>query len=438
MLKAGFSRVDVTPPLGSDLWGYFYKRVAKSILDPIEVSALALSDEKETALVIIADFEAIQMKYAGKIKKLVSAKTGIKPECIFIHTTHAHTSIGLTEPSIIPYENSLLEDYSYLDFLYRKFVDVSVMAIEDMSEAKWSWGEKEAIEHFSHVRRYIMKDGLVKTNPFGVEKDIVRPSEESDNTVRLVRFKREGKKDIAFVNYQVHADSVGKEAFSADWPGFARRKVEKVLKDVYCAVIVGFQGDVGTMSFINPIKNSDVPRYMLVGNAIADTVIGAWDKTVDGTSDILYGAVDMVYTNVNTDKEEFYEECKRYIKEVDESGEAKTPVLKSPSGISYVEALRIVNIKELEPMYRKVPVSVLTIGELAIVGIGGEPFVNYGKAVRDTFPEKKIFTACLMNGYEGYLPTKTAFDLGGYEVVTSPFTPSVQDECIEVIKKIMK
>lgn len=435
MFKAGFSRVDVTPPIGIDVWGYFYRRFSKGVLDPIEVSALSLSDGKETALVVIADFESIQMKYALKIKKLISAKTGVKPEYIMIHTTHSHTSIGLSEPGITPFDNNLLEDYAYLDFLYRKFVDVSVMAIEDMSEAKWSYGEKETSEQLSFVRRYIMKNGLVRTNPYGAEEDIVKPSEEPDNTVRLVRFKREGKKDIAFVNFATHTDVVTGEYFSADWPGFTRRNVEKELKNTHCAVLVGFQGDVNHVNFMGE-KKRGLPRAIQMGRVIADAVIDLWNNTKDAEGDAVFGAVDMVYNKTNTDKEEYYDECRLYVDDIDEEGHPKHP--NTPSGISYVEALRIVNIKEIEPMYKKIPVSVLSMGGFSIVGIGCEAFTNYARAVRDAFPEKKIFTACLANGYEGYLPTKVAYGYGGYEVITSPFTPSVEDECIEAIKRIMK
>ena len=35
MLKVGFSRVDVTPPLGSYISGYYYDRFAKGVLDPL-------------------------------------------------------------------------------------------------------------------------------------------------------------------------------------------------------------------------------------------------------------------------------------------------------------------------------------------------------------------------------------------------------------------
>ena len=67
MLKAGFSRLDVTPPLGSYLAGYFHDRYAKGILDPIELNAIAVSDGENTALIITADLLGIAMKYADGI-----------------------------------------------------------------------------------------------------------------------------------------------------------------------------------------------------------------------------------------------------------------------------------------------------------------------------------------------------------------------------------
>ncbi|MBQ5746733.1 MAG: hypothetical protein IIV81_02220, partial [Clostridia bacterium] len=102
------------------------------------------------------------MKYANKLRKLISEKTGIETKYIQIHVTHTHASIGLCDPGLMPFDNNVLEDSYYLDVLYRKFVDVSVMAIEDMSEAKPSYGEKETPEPLAFIRRYIMKDGKVQ------------------------------------------------------------------------------------------------------------------------------------------------------------------------------------------------------------------------------------------------------------------------------------
>ena len=58
-LKAGFSRKDITPPLGVFMPGYYQKRNAKAILDPLQINCVAFSDGKSTALVMQFDTEAL-------------------------------------------------------------------------------------------------------------------------------------------------------------------------------------------------------------------------------------------------------------------------------------------------------------------------------------------------------------------------------------------
>ena len=45
MIKAGFARVDVTPPLGTPIAGYFSVRLSEGVRDPIELNAVALGNE---------------------------------------------------------------------------------------------------------------------------------------------------------------------------------------------------------------------------------------------------------------------------------------------------------------------------------------------------------------------------------------------------------
>ena len=144
----------------------------------------------------------------------------------------------------------------------------------------------------------------------------------------------------------------------------------------------------------------------------------------------------MIYTKTSTDKEEYYDECAALLADVDEEGKLKKS--KTESGITSVEAKRIFNIKEAESIYRKIPVSVLAIGNFAILGTGCQPFVNYAKLLREAYPDKIIMSAAEVNGHEGYLPTKIAFGYGGYEVISSPFNPSIEDEFIDGIKKLIK
>jgi hypothetical protein len=61
-------------------------------------------------------------------------------------------------------------------------------------------------------------------------------------------------------------------------------------------------------------------------------------------------------------------------------------------------------------------INVISIGSLAIVFLPGEPFVETALEIERRSP----FQHTIVTGYSensiGYIPTKTAFQLGGYEV----------------------
>ena len=84
MLKAGFAKVDVTPPLGSPMAGYARERISDGILDPIELVALAVNDGENTALIITADFLGMWETWATEIRDLISKETGVPAECVYI------------------------------------------------------------------------------------------------------------------------------------------------------------------------------------------------------------------------------------------------------------------------------------------------------------------------------------------------------------------
>ena len=55
MFQAGFARVDITPPLGTPLAGYFKERYADGILDPVELNVLAIRDDRCLAVYVAGD-----------------------------------------------------------------------------------------------------------------------------------------------------------------------------------------------------------------------------------------------------------------------------------------------------------------------------------------------------------------------------------------------
>jgi neutral ceramidase len=58
---------------------------------------------------------------------------------------------------------------------------------------------------------------------------------------------------------------------------------------------------------------------------------------------------------------------------------------------------------------------VLRIGDLALVALPGEIFVSLGQGIKADSPFPLTAVVGLANDYVGYVPTRAAFDQGGYE-----------------------
>ncbi|MBQ3573136.1 MAG: hypothetical protein IJA16_00920, partial [Clostridia bacterium] len=76
-MKAGFSRVDITPVMGIGIAGYYKPRFAEGVLDPLEVNALSISVEDKIILMISIDHCGITMDVIDVYKDLIVERTGI-------------------------------------------------------------------------------------------------------------------------------------------------------------------------------------------------------------------------------------------------------------------------------------------------------------------------------------------------------------------------
>ena len=134
MLKAGFSRMDVTPPLGSFVAGDFSERYSKTVLDPLYLNALALSYGDEKVLIIACDFLFIQRIYCDNLRAMIGERVSIPADNVMLCSLHQHSSIMISDK--ITKTNNVMRDTAYLNVLNRKFGDVAAMAMEDLKEAE--------------------------------------------------------------------------------------------------------------------------------------------------------------------------------------------------------------------------------------------------------------------------------------------------------------
>ena len=90
-LKAGFGRVNVNPPMGIQISGYYMTRLADGILDDLEVNALALETANGSAIFLSLDNCVPREDLLSLCRRSVSEATGVPYEAVFTAATHTHT-----------------------------------------------------------------------------------------------------------------------------------------------------------------------------------------------------------------------------------------------------------------------------------------------------------------------------------------------------------
>ena len=72
VLRAGYSKVDITPPMGVTMPGYYNVRYAKGVLDPLSIVGLAFCDGLTTAVILQVDTAHISAEVADAMRAAIA------------------------------------------------------------------------------------------------------------------------------------------------------------------------------------------------------------------------------------------------------------------------------------------------------------------------------------------------------------------------------
>jgi hypothetical protein len=372
-----------------------------------------------------------------RIREGAAEKCGIAKEAVFVACTHTHLG---------PRINDTLgdRDPAYVDNAISIACGVAKMALDDMKDAEMYVNSCDTPVDISYIRRYRMKDGSCATNPGWRNPEIDHPLGTPDKRVALTYFKRENAPEIALINFQVHPDTISGNLISADYPHFVRKTYEAAVPNSLCMYINGAQGDTN-------LANVNAEEYMpRRGYVIAEHV----GRTIAGTALALHAMAEKVEgcpvtakqinIEVPHNKAETAEELEnaKYIKMLyDNKRNAEIPIPKGHSDMSRVTAIagacRMVNLENM-PDFKTLHVTSIRVGDFALVGFPGEPFTEIGRQVKAASDYKMTYIACCANGMEGYYPSASAMDEGGYEASTARYKKGTAEKLIETGIQILK
>jgi hypothetical protein len=332
------------------------------------------------------------------------------------HTHSAPTSTGVFQSD---------PDETYVAELPKRIAAGIVQATKNLAPARIGWGVgSEPNQVFN--RRWRMKEGSISEDPFGkltdkvkmnppvASPDLIEPAGPIDPQVWVVSVESSESQPLALLaNYSLHyVGDVPGQAASADYFGeFANRIEQRLgasgLEPPFVGILSnGTSGDINNINFRTAQERLPTfGRIRLVADAVAKVA-------ADTAASIKY---QDNLTIATAQKELELKVRKATSEELENARDILAKAKDRPlQGLNEFYARETVKLAEYPDTVRLI-VQASRIGDLAIVAIPCETFVEIGLALKATSPFPATFTIELANGYNGYLPTPEQHQLGGYE-----------------------
>ncbi len=396
-LNAGVARAIINPPIGVDLCGYAGRVPGcTSIHDDIYAKALVLDDGQRRAAIVTLDLIGLDDKQVAKIRESAGAAAGIPAANILIGASHTHAGPATAEIRACGQPN-----VDYVAGLLVTIADTVKDAAKNVRPVKFGFGKAEA--HIAINRRYRAPSGEIQ---IGDNKGGL-----TDNEVGIWRFTDDDGNEMATVfNYACHAVTMGGDnrLVSGDWPGAAQRAVERAVG----GQAMFLQGCCGN---INPLRRATFDEVENNGREVGDAVIGVLSG-IPTTGDAEISVVCEV-ANLPLQAAISRKEAEQTMVEMAEllKNKDQLPLHEVHLNQAYYDwAVKIIELGDKAPVSKSFEVQCMSVNGAGIVALPGEVFVEYALNIKKM--RSNIMVAAYANGNVGYVPTRKAFDQGGYEV----------------------
>lgn len=375
IFKAGFAKVDITPPPGIPMWGYGARHDLPSTGTkiPLYFKVVVFDDgENKIAIGGLDLGRSPTQRSFEKILERVKKENNVSMVMLVgSHTHHGPVIELIDEPDCGKGKFDLA--IKYVDELENKICDAIHQAVNNLSPAKIGWFSAETDLNRNRVSKKPVKVRDPELTVIKIEKD-------------------DGNPICALVNFSAHPvlDDILDRRWSSDWVGILQQKFEE-LTEVPCIFLQGSAGDM------SPNTNQERRGVHGFGNAIAEEAVKLYSQIQASTP--------------KSPKIQYKLERFEYTSRMDISNPLVLGTYKQGFFPELINAL----LKEFNN--NKVFVNLTTVllnKELALIGGSGEFFSGLALQLKKNSPAPKTIFLGYCNGHSLYIPTKEAVEEGGY------------------------
>jgi len=436
-LQVGFSRIDITPekygPMGGH--GNDGHRICTHISDRIYGTVIAFTDEGgNTVLFCPCDIIHAGQALADPAREAISAATGIPFDQIMICASHNHAGPSISWPHL----EAVQEYYRYFT---KRLIKAALEALEDRKPAKAQIATQMA-PGMTFVRHYHMNDGTVAgPNSGSFASGVKSHVTEADDQLQLMRFVREGGRDVLLVNWQCHvtigAGDPGHTTMTADYPAVMRNHVEGML-GCHCGF---FQGAAGNLVPSSKIPGEAITAHERVayGTRLAEYVIECAEKF----RDVEVGPIAVLkreYTGEIDHSDDHLAEKAHYVNEhlYDYPTAAERNKFVRDNGFN--SFLHAGGVERRSRMGKTMSIDVyaLTMGDIAFITAPYEMFNSNGRFIKENSPYEMTFVCTCTNNTIDYLADAITFQYDCYEVNTRRMGAGTAEKVADLYVAMLK
>jgi Neutral/alkaline non-lysosomal ceramidase, N-terminal len=397
-LRAAAVKTDITPQNSQWLLGY-QARQSNGVHDNIYHRVLALEAGGSAFYLIATDVCLFSPSFHDTVMRELQNRTGIDPARVWWSVTHTHAAPEVGPPDMY---KALLGrsdhewDRNYTTLVTNALVDAVKTARDRLEPARVSFATTTATANIN--RRAKDVDGKVSLG--------LNPDGPVDRQVNLIRVQRPDGTPIALVvNYAMHGTVMSGQnlKISGDGPGVVAAYLEEQLG--------------GTVLYVNGAAGNIAPIYSVYADPssghlsqfrvlLGDRVIAKARAMPPGTDRVVIRQAQQIVETPRRDDLAWPDEMAAY---------------------ATSDRQRI-----------KLPLRFLAINDTVIWSAPVEMFCEIAMNIRERSPFKQTFYFGYTNGWFGYLPTAKAFEEGGYEPRTSPFSPQVERDLTTRVTGFLK
>jgi len=429
-LLVGIAETDLTPALPYGLAGYYHERKSTEARDRLHAKALVFRQGAEQAALVMCDLCSVTDELTAEVRKRAGAASGIPADHIIVAATHTHTGPAYAADLRDWIARGGVDRDGYPPQLLDAVAEAVIRAAAAAAPLRLRAGSAAQETPIAFCRRFLMKDGSVKTWANYRNPDTVREANPIDPQVAVLLLSDDARPRAALVNFALHLDTLGGTRWSADFPHDMGLVLRSRLGPGVLPIFAN--GCCGNINHSDPRAEKRNPTEM-IGTSLGKTVEGALPGLRDVTPRLAVRR-----TVVRAPLQEASEPDLAWARTfVEQEKTAKKLVM-----LDQVKAHKILKVDRLR---RRSPdlaleVHAIRLGpDTAVVSLPGEVFVELGLAIKKASPFRTTFVVELANTDDtSYIPKRDAYALGGYEVINSTLAPGGGELLVDAAIRLLK